>query len=225
MLLDLTIWFTDGGNKMRPHSLQRVRQAKLLCLWPKGEYGCCCSLTQSFSNRYLTPPATSTAVERLFSAAGLIMDAKRNRLSPTFVDKLLFLREAHLLGICNLSWKWTSCLVTGTCSSQRKDYIKLSWDQSFANLPCTVTSSNFNAPAINCTTLCPLFEIGVCFRNWVPMSMKLGSLFQTVCFCLKLYIWENTMNSGKYYERWSWHYDATIHIWSVWTMIVNDQWS
>ena len=55
--------------------------------------------------RYLTPPATSTAVERLFSAAGLIMDAKRNKLSPAFVDKLLFLREAHLLGICKLDWK------------------------------------------------------------------------------------------------------------------------
>ena len=33
------------------------------------------------------------------------MDAKRNRLSPAFVDKLLFLSEAHLLGICSLDWK------------------------------------------------------------------------------------------------------------------------
>ena len=63
-------------------------------------------LIQSFITRYLTPPATSTTVERLFSAAGLIMDAKRNKLSPAFVDKLLFLREAHLLGICKLDWKW-----------------------------------------------------------------------------------------------------------------------
>ena len=56
-------------------------------------------------------PATSTAVERLFSAAGLIMHSKRNKLSPAFVDKLLFLCEAHLLGICKLDWKWkvTSC--------------------------------------------------------------------------------------------------------------------
>ena len=62
-------------------------------------------LNQFFSIRYLTPPATSTAVERLFSAAGLIMEAKRNRLCPKFVDKLLFLREAHLLGICKLDWQ------------------------------------------------------------------------------------------------------------------------
>ena len=105
VLLDFPKSFTGGGNKMRQHSLQRVLQAKLLWPWPKGEYDCCCPLIQPFSTRYLTPPATSTAVERLFSAAGLIMDSKRNKLSPTFVDKLLFLREAHLLGICKLDWK------------------------------------------------------------------------------------------------------------------------
>ena len=33
------------------------------------------------------------------------MDSKRNKLCPSFVDKLLFLREAHLLGVCQLSWK------------------------------------------------------------------------------------------------------------------------
>ena len=56
----------------------------------------------SLITRYLTPPATSTAVERLFSAAGLIMDAKRNKLSPAFVDKLLFLHEAPCWAFANL---------------------------------------------------------------------------------------------------------------------------
>ena len=60
---------------------------------------------KTFSNRYLTPTATSTAVERLFSAVGMIMEAKRNKLSPKYVDKLLFLREAYLLGICKMNWK------------------------------------------------------------------------------------------------------------------------
>ena len=95
---------------------------KLLLLLPRGEYGThhqrkfwlylgiarwggSFPLNKFFSIRYLTPPATSTAVERLFSAAGLIMEAKRNRLCPKFVDKLLFLREAHLLGICKLDWQ------------------------------------------------------------------------------------------------------------------------
>ena len=54
--------------------------------------------------RYLTPPATSTAVERLFSAAGLVMEAKRNRLCPDKLDMLLFLREAFLLATCKLEW-------------------------------------------------------------------------------------------------------------------------
>ena len=102
--------------------LPRVLQAKLLLLLPRGEYGThhqrkfwlylglpvgggSFPLNQFFSIRYLTPPATSTAVERLFSAAGLIMEAKRNRLCPEFVDKFLFLREAHLLGICKLDWQ------------------------------------------------------------------------------------------------------------------------
>ena len=95
-----------GGSKMRQASLPKVLQAKLLWLWLKGEWLLLSyPLTQSFSTRYLTPPATSKAVERLFSAAGLIMDARRNKLSPKFVDKLLFLREAYLLDICKLSWK------------------------------------------------------------------------------------------------------------------------
>ena len=55
--------------------------------------------------RYLTAPATSTAVERLFSAAGLILDAKRSKLDPAWVDHILFLREAFLLGTCKLEWE------------------------------------------------------------------------------------------------------------------------
>lgn len=40
---------------------------------------------------HLTPPATSTDVERLFSVAALILDEKRNRLLPENVQQLLFL--------------------------------------------------------------------------------------------------------------------------------------
>ena len=50
-------------------------------------------------------PATSTAVERLFSAAGLILDAKRRKLDPSWVDHILFLRKAFLLGNCKLEWE------------------------------------------------------------------------------------------------------------------------
>ena len=45
-----------------------------------------------------------TAVERLFSVAGLVMDDRRNKLSPVTLDKLLFVRESLLLGTCKLQY-------------------------------------------------------------------------------------------------------------------------
>ena len=42
---------------------------------------------------YLTPPPTSTDVERLFSTAGDILTDERNRLKPENLEKLLFIRE------------------------------------------------------------------------------------------------------------------------------------
>lgn len=45
------------------------------------------------AKKYLTPPPTSTDVERLFSVAGNILTEERNSLLPENVDKLLFLKE------------------------------------------------------------------------------------------------------------------------------------
>ena len=42
---------------------------------------------------YLTPPATSVDVERLFSTAGDIRTQERNRLLPENAGKILFLKE------------------------------------------------------------------------------------------------------------------------------------
>ena len=42
---------------------------------------------------YLTPPPTTTDVERLFSTAGDIITNERNRLLPATAERLLFLRE------------------------------------------------------------------------------------------------------------------------------------
>ncbi len=44
--------------------------------------------------RYLAMSATSALVERLFSVAGQVVTAKRNRLHPSSVTLLVFLREA-----------------------------------------------------------------------------------------------------------------------------------
>ena len=68
--------------------------------WTETEY-----LHINYPSRYLTALATSTAVEHLFSAAGLILDAKRSKLDPAWVDHIFFLREAFLLGTCKLDWE------------------------------------------------------------------------------------------------------------------------
>ena len=44
------------------------------------------------ARKVLTPPPTSTDVERLFSTAANILTEKRNRLLPQNVEKLLFLK-------------------------------------------------------------------------------------------------------------------------------------
>ena len=46
------------------------------------------------ARRYLAMTATSASVERLFSVAGQVVTAKRNRLHPSSVTLLVFLHEA-----------------------------------------------------------------------------------------------------------------------------------
>ena len=45
------------------------------------------------ARRYLAPPPTSVASERLFSTAGDIYDEKRNRLAPERAEMLLFIKK------------------------------------------------------------------------------------------------------------------------------------
>ena len=49
------------------------------------------------AKKYLTPPPTSTDVERLFSTVGDILSNERNRLVPENLEKLLFCRENLLV--------------------------------------------------------------------------------------------------------------------------------
>ena len=56
------------------------------------------------AKKYLTPPPTSTAVERLFSSAGLILDDRRSKLLPETVEKLLFLRSNIAEANFSLDW-------------------------------------------------------------------------------------------------------------------------
>lgn len=54
--------------------------------------------------QFLTPPPTSTDVERLFSIASLIADNKRASLLPTNLEKMLFLRENIMVFNFDLAW-------------------------------------------------------------------------------------------------------------------------
>ena len=66
-----------------------------------------CKVKEAFlrvARQFLTPPPTSTNVERLFSYAGLIADEKRGRLQPERLEKILFLRENLAMLEFRLEW-------------------------------------------------------------------------------------------------------------------------
>lgn len=54
--------------------------------------------------RHLTPPPTSTNVERLFSYAGLATENHRASLAGERLDAMLFLRENVLMANFTLEW-------------------------------------------------------------------------------------------------------------------------
>ena len=54
--------------------------------------------------RHLTPPPSSTNVERLFSYGGLVATNHRSSLSGEKLDQMLFLRENALMANFDLGW-------------------------------------------------------------------------------------------------------------------------
>ena len=54
--------------------------------------------------RFLTPPPTSTNVERLFSYAGLILSNNRSSMQPEKIYQTLFIREN--LFMLNFTIEW-----------------------------------------------------------------------------------------------------------------------
>ena len=56
--------------------------------------------------RHLTPPPSSTNVERLFSYGGLVATDHRSSLSAEKLDQILFLRENVLMANFDLGWIW-----------------------------------------------------------------------------------------------------------------------
>ena len=54
--------------------------------------------------RFLTPPPTSTNVERLFSYGGMVARDRRASLQPERLDRILFLRENIVMLNFKLEW-------------------------------------------------------------------------------------------------------------------------
>ena len=54
--------------------------------------------------QHLTPPPSSTNVERLFSYGGLVATDHRSSLSAEKLDQILFLRENALMANFDLGW-------------------------------------------------------------------------------------------------------------------------
>ena len=54
--------------------------------------------------RHLTPPPTSTNIERLFSYAGLAMDKHRASMNPENLDRIMFIRENLFLLNFKIDW-------------------------------------------------------------------------------------------------------------------------
>ncbi len=59
------------------------------------------------AKKFLTPPPTSTEVERLFSNAGDVLSNERNRLLPENLEKMLFCQKN--LPIMNFKYEIAEC--------------------------------------------------------------------------------------------------------------------
>ena len=81
-----------AGNQMETGELTDDATTNPLQWWKK--WGSKFPNLAQLARRYLAMPATSAPVERLFSVAGLVATAKRNRLAPSTVSLLVFLHEA-----------------------------------------------------------------------------------------------------------------------------------
>ena len=54
--------------------------------------------------RFLTPPPTSTNVERLFSYAGFVLNQHQGSMQPEKLDQILFVRENLFMMNFRIEW-------------------------------------------------------------------------------------------------------------------------
>lgn len=98
--VDFTEWEDDTPQSMDEveeycstiFQFEQSSEEDLLSFWEKQDRSF--PKLQHLARRILCIPATSAASERSFSAAGRIIEARRNRLNPGTVDAILFLHSA-----------------------------------------------------------------------------------------------------------------------------------
>jgi hypothetical protein len=66
-----------------------------LQFWSTEFASCKFPLLKCLARRLFSIPATSSGTERLFSYSGLILNSRRQRLSPNQVDNMLVIRSAR----------------------------------------------------------------------------------------------------------------------------------
>jgi hypothetical protein len=91
-----TLLSSNLAKEVLTEFLDSPLASQCLEFWKNFEKNSTCRVKLALTKvakKYLTPPPTSTDVERLFSTAGDILSNERNRLLPENMEKLLFCRE------------------------------------------------------------------------------------------------------------------------------------
>ena len=87
--------------KMRPSRWHEIQQFRCLSISPDNISTWWESQQQTYPSKLarvvLAIPATSAPSERIFSVAGLTVNARRSSLAPSSVDKVIFVHENALI--------------------------------------------------------------------------------------------------------------------------------
>lgn len=91
----------EQSNELMSYLLEKMDpHVKPLEWWRKNELKF--PTIAHVARRVLSVPATSVPSERIFSAAGLLINKLRNRLSSSLVDNIIFLNKNKVQHLCEI---------------------------------------------------------------------------------------------------------------------------
>ena len=138
--------------------------------------------TSPLTRRHLTPPTSSTNVERLFSVGGLTATDHRASLSGEKLDQILFLRENALMANFNLGWQQgvTTCGLSSLAS-----FLKILSSKRVRCVFCDIRDKNavnqgfwsitavFSLLQQTCIVCCPHSSILSLYSLWNQQILKI----------------------------------------------------